>query len=95
ASGSLAYNFTPAANTAYGNNQIQVDISPARFAVYSGDVDQDGVVDATDASLVDNDALNFITGYVMTDVDGNNFVDASDASIVDNNALNFVALSRP
>ncbi|MEO7358424.1 MAG: hypothetical protein ABIY50_12975, partial [Ignavibacteria bacterium] len=42
ASGSLAYNFTPAANTAYGNNQIQVDISPARFAVYSGDVDQDG-----------------------------------------------------
>ncbi len=94
-SGSLAYNFTPAANTAYGNNQIQVDITPVRFGIYSGDVNQDGVVDGTDAALVDNDAFNFLTGYVVSDLTGDEVVDGSDAAIVDNNAFNFVSVVRP
>jgi len=92
----VAYNsFITAAAQAYGNNQIQVDNSPIRFAVYSGDVNQDGVVDGTDAALVDNDAYNFVTGYVNSDVNGDEVVDGSDAAIVDNNAYNFVSVSRP
>jgi len=73
----------------------QVDASPLRFAIYSGDVNQDGIVDGTDASLVDNDAFNFVTGYVGTDVNGDDVVEASDAAIVDNNAFNFVGSITP
>ena len=44
---------------AYGNNEIQVDNSPYNvFAFYSGDVNQDGTIDASDVSAVDNDANN-------------------------------------
>ena len=94
-SGSLIYDFTSSANTAYGSNQIQVDNSPVRFAIYSGDVNQDGVVDGTDAALVDNDAYNFVTGYVATDVNGDYVVDGSDGAIMDNNAFNFVGKITP
>ncbi len=91
----LAYDFSTAANKAYGDIMIQVDASPVRFAVYSGDVNQDGSIDGSDNGLVDNDAYNFISGYVVTDVNGDGIVDASDAFIVDNNSSNFVSVVRP
>ncbi|MBV6477584.1 MAG: hypothetical protein HGGPFJEG_00323 [Ignavibacteria bacterium] len=83
------------ASDAYGSNQVQVDNSPVTFAIYSGDVNQDGVVDATDAGAIDNDASNFVTGYVNTDITGDDLVDATDAAIADNNAFNFVAKIIP
>ncbi len=95
ASGTLTYDFTSAASAAYGDNQVQVDDSPLRFAIFSGDVNQDGIVDAADLSLVDNDAFNSVSGYVSTDVNGDDFVDASDLSVVDNNAFNGVIVERP
>lgn len=95
ASDTLIYDFTTAANKAFGNNMKQVDTSPVRFAIYSGDVNQDGVVDATDAGAIDNDASNFVTGYVNTDITGDDLVDATDAAIADNNASNFVSVIRP
>ncbi len=73
----------------------QVDTSPIRFAIYSGDVDQDEVVGAGDLSLVDNDVFNFATGYVVTDITGNNVTDAVDLAITDNNAFNFVSKITP
>ena len=89
------YNFSGAASLAFGGNQIQVDNSPVRFAIFGGDVNQDGVVDATDAGAIDNDAFSFITGYVNTDLTGDDVVDASDAAIADNNAFNFVTAITP
>ena len=65
----------------------QVDNTPIRFANFSGDINQDGIIDASDISIVDNDAGIALTGYVNSDVTGDNFVDAGDISIVDNNAL--------
>jgi hypothetical protein len=89
------YDLTTAANKSYGSNMILIDNSPVRLAVYSGDVIQDGIVDATDALLIDNDANNFVTGYVKTDVNGDYSVDATDALIVDNNSSNFVSKVTP
>lgn len=89
------YNFADAQSKAFGNNMIQVDTSPLKFAVYSGDVNQDGTVDATDVSTIDNDASNFISGYVVTDLTGDDFVDGTDFAIADNNAANFVSVVRP
>lgn len=76
-------------------NEVQVDDSPLRFAIYSSDVNQDGIVDGTDSALIDNDAANFLAGYLSTDINGDNFIDESDASIADNNASNFVSMVRP
>ncbi len=93
--GSLTYNFSSSNTQAFGNNMKQIDASPVRFAVYSGDVNQDGIVDASDVSTVDNDAFNSLSGYVTSDLNGDDFVDASDLGIVDNNALNAVSVITP
>ncbi len=94
-SSSASYDFSTAIVQAFGNNMKQVDSSPVRFAIFSGDVNQDGVVDAADLSLIDNSSFNFVTGYVSPDVNGDEIVDATDASIGDNNAFNFVAKIVP
>jgi hypothetical protein len=81
---------------AYGNNEIQIDNDPYNvFAFYSGDVNQDGTIDASDLALIDNDASNFVSGYVVTDLTGDDFVDGTDFAIADNNAANFVSVIRP
>ncbi len=95
AGNSLTYNFTTANTQAYGNNMINVDASPTRYAVYNGDVNQDGTIDASDLSETDNDAFSSVSGYVNTDVTGDNFVDAEDVSIVDNNTFNSVSAVTP
>jgi len=91
----LTYNFTTSSTQTFGNNLVQVDNNPIRFAFYSGDVTQDGIVDGNDASIVDNATFNLVTGYVNTDVNGDEVVDGSDAAIVDNNVLNFVSKITP
>ena len=93
--GIIEYDFTASVSQAFGNNQAQADNSPDRYAIYSGDVNQDGTVDATDAGAIDNDAFNFISGYVNTDITGDDNVDATDAAIADNNAYNFVGKVTP
>ena len=91
-SNELTYNFTTSSSQAFGNNLVN---KGSRYCIYSGDVNQDGIVDGNDASDIDNDAYNFITGYVSTDLTGDNIIDASDASIVDNNTKNFVGKITP
>lgn len=66
-----------------------------KVCIFSGDVNQDGIIDAGDLSLVDNDAFNSVSGYVVADLNGDGFVDASDLSIVDNNAFNGIIVMRP
>lgn len=92
---SVTYNFKTDIASAYGNNMIQVDSSPIRYALYGGDVNQDGIVDGTDGILIDNDASNFATGYLSTDLNGDEVIDGSDAVIADNNAANFVSAITP
>jgi hypothetical protein len=92
---SLSYDFTTAAAKAYGDNMLPVDLSPIEFAIYGGDVNQDGTIDATDVSMIDNDAFYFVGGHVLTDLTGDSFVDGTDFAIADNNAANFVSVVRP
>ena len=89
------FNMTSAVTQAFGNNIISVDNSPVRYAMFSGDVNQDGTIDLTDGSLIDNDAFNFASGYVPTDVNGDGTVDLSDAVYADNNGFNFVGKITP
>ena len=80
-----SYDFTISSSKAFGNNMIEV--SAGKFAFYGGDVNQDGIIDATDVSAVDNAAFISVSGYVRTDVTGDGFVDGSDLSITENNTL--------
>ena len=89
------YDFTNANTQAYGNNMIQVNTSPIRFALYSGDVNQDGFVELSDVVSIYNDAGNFVTGYANTDVNGDNLIDLSDLLITYNNAAAFVSKVTP
>ncbi|MBL8008182.1 MAG: proprotein convertase P-domain-containing protein [Ignavibacteria bacterium] len=82
---SLNYNFTLSASSAHGNNLIQVDTGPSRFAVFNGDINQDETVDASDLSQVENDASISLSGYVKSDLNGDDFTDAADVSLVENN----------
>ncbi|MBX7041388.1 MAG: hypothetical protein K1X85_00675 [Ignavibacteria bacterium] len=93
--GTANYDFTSSASQAYGSNMVQVDVSPVEFAVYSGDVNQDGTVDASDLGVIDNDAFTFASGYIPSDLNGDGFADASDYSLADNNAFNFVGRIAP
>lgn len=92
-----SYNFTDAANKAFGSNQVQYpnDNNAITFTMYTGNPNQDACVDATDVSQIDNDAFNFVAGYVSTDVNGNGIVDVIDLSLADNNAFNFVCVAAP
>ncbi len=89
---SLIYNFTNAQNKAFGNN---LTLKGTKWLIYSGDVNQDGAVDATDVQTIDNDASNFVSGYVISDINGDGFVDGTDFTISDNNASNFVGKLVP
>ncbi len=93
--GALSYSFTTIASQAFGNNMTQVNTSPVRFAIYSGDVNQDGTTDAGDLSQVENDAVNSLSGYESSDVTGDDFVDAGDLSIVENNVALGVSAITP
>jgi len=86
------YDFTTSALHAFGSNQI---LKGSEYCNYSGDVNNDGTVDLTDLGLIDNDAANFVTGYVTNDLNGDDAVDISDLSIGDNNASNFVQKITP
>lgn len=88
----MNYNFTIAQTQAYGNNMI---LKANKYCVYSGDVDQDGVIVANDMSIVDNDAFMFASGYLSTDVNGDGIIDAGDILITDNNSYNFINTIHP
>jgi hypothetical protein len=96
-SDSLFYNFDfySSQSKAYGNNLKQVDNSPVIFAVYSGDVNQDGFVDLTDVLTINNDANIFLSGYVVSDLTGNDLVDLTDVLMAYNNSVGFVSVIKP
>ncbi|HRH67850.1 MAG TPA: proprotein convertase P-domain-containing protein, partial [Bacteroidia bacterium] len=54
---SVNYDFTTALNKAFGSNQVQV--SPGKFAIRSGDVNQDGLIESADYSAVENNSQVF------------------------------------
>jgi len=94
-SDSYWYDFSINPDAAYGNNTIQVNTSPVRYPVYSGDVNQNGTLDLADVLLVYNDASEFASGYRNTDVTGNDITDLSDLVLTYNNANSFVSVKKP
>jgi len=95
------YDFTDSISKAYGNNMTFVSTmlnrnsSSGAFSLYTGDVNQDDVIDGTDGALTYNDAANFVTGYVNTDVNGNGVVDGTDIMYIENNSALYISVIKP
>ncbi len=92
---SMTYNFTTAKTKAFGDNMILTDNSPVKYAVYSGDVNQNATVDLNDVLSVYNAASVFSAGYIVNDITGNNLADLNDIILAYNNSTEFVAVVRP
>ncbi len=91
-----AYDFTSAANKAYNSNLIQVSSSPELWAIYGGDVNQDGYVDPLDIALIDQDSFNYVAGAgLSTDINGDGYTDPLDLSIADQNSFNYIGIQKP
>ncbi|MFZ4414811.1 MAG: hypothetical protein ACOYOV_17125, partial [Bacteroidales bacterium] len=91
----INYNFTTAANQAFGSNMKETAPSSGIFALYSGDINQDGLVNLTDLSAVNFSALQIETGYLVNDLNGDGLVNLTDLSAVNFNALQLVAKNTP
>lgn len=88
----VSQSFATPADVLGGNLQLMVDNG---YAIFGGDVNQDGAVDTSDMTDVDNDAANYAAGYLPSDVDGNGGTDTSDMTIVDNNSTLYVGAVTP
>ncbi len=92
-----SYDFSNALSKAYddGVNPPMASMGGNVYAMYGADVNQDGAVDASDMSDIDNDNAIFAFGYNPTDASGDGATDASDISIADNNQQLFLFYARP
>ena len=89
---SLTYDFSSDQAHSFGNNSKLVG---NRFVLFSGDVNQDGSIDSADMSPIDNDAMNYISGYTAADINGDGSIDSADMTSIDNNVANYVTLITP
>jgi sugar lactone lactonase YvrE len=87
------YDFSNLQSRAYGSNQTQ--IAPGLFALYSGDINQDGVIDGLDYNDWETDSNNFAGGYFSTDLNGDGVVDGLDFIYWEQNSNNFVGAVAP
>ena len=92
AGSTITYAFNAPAQAYGGNLLLMID---GTYVIYGGDVNQDGTVDSGDMTPLDNDATNFMVGYLATDVNGDGSVDSGDMTIVDNNATGFISAVTP
>ena len=88
----LYYDFTRDTMQAYGNNMKLIN---GKAHIYSGDVNQDRQIDITDASIVSNDAHEYLLGFSKTDLNGDEIVDSSDMIMVDGNVLRYITARIP
>jgi len=87
-----SYSFDNSTKAYGGNMKHKAD---GTWVIYGGDPNQDGLVDSSDMLLIDNDAANFVTGYVSNDLNGDGLIDSGDMILVDNNASTCVAALTP
>ena len=69
--------------------------SGGKYAIYSGDINQDGGVDIFDMQQAENDASKFSYGYNSSDCNGDKSTDIFDMQLIENNASLFLYTAKP
>ena len=78
-----SYDFTTSASQAFGNNQK--NLGDGRFALYSGDVNQDNQINRSDFDELKDAIQLFPFGYLIKDLTGDYLIESSDFSLLENN----------
>lgn len=86
------YDFSFNQSQAYCSNQILVK---DKYCIYSGEVNQDGIVDLKDQIETYTHSNIFNSGYIHTDLTGDNITDLNDIIIARNNAESFTQAQFP
>jgi hypothetical protein len=92
AASTINYSFTQP-ELVFGNN-LKL-LADGQYALFGGDSNQDGVVNALDMLDVKNHADSFGIDYISEDINGDGIVDALDMILLDNNAAAFVTVILP
>ena len=87
------YDFTNSPAKAYGSNMIEME--PGVWALFSGDLNDDGNVDNSDYTSWETDSNSFLFGNFATDLNGDGNVDNSDYTIWEANSNSFIFASHP
>ncbi len=91
------YDFTINLNSAFsdGNNPAMKNMGQGKYAIYGGDVNQDGGIDIFDLQQTENDASTFQFGYINSDCNGDGGSDIFDLQLIENNNGLFIYYARP
>jgi hypothetical protein len=87
------YDFSNVASKAYGNNMKMLETGVYGF--YSGDINQDGFIEAADYDSLNADTSAFAEGFFNTDLNGDGFVEGGDYDVINSNTAGFVEAIRP
>ncbi len=89
----VVYDFTDEAGKAFGDNQK--DMGGGVFALFAGDVNQDGLLTLGDMILVNSDLRNNLTGYRDTDVNGDGVISTADLIMINRNVRSNIETITP
>jgi PKD repeat protein len=92
AGGTVNYDFSTSSSQAFGNNLLNIN---GTYIIYSGDVNQDGHINAADMTVVDSEANIFKVGYENCDINGDAVVDFTDMVTAEPNILLGISALHP
>lgn len=87
------YDFTNSSTKAYGNNMIEM--GPGKWALYTGEINQDDNIDLVDSQLLETAISNFAFGYEKADFNGDGNVDLLDIAIIEEGINEFIFSMHP
>jgi hypothetical protein len=71
-------------------------VSGGKYALYAGDVNQDGLIDLFDVQITENNAAGgLLFGYDVSDCNGDGLTDIFDIQFIENNSTLSIFASRP
>jgi hypothetical protein len=92
-----SYDFSTSLSSAYtdGFNDAMKSVSGGKYALYAGDVNQDGSIDAFDAQIAENGTTGLFFGYDASDCNGDGLIDIFDLQLIENNSTILIFAARP
>lgn len=79
----VSYDFTSAVSQAFSKN-MKI-LNDGKTSLYSGDVNQDGMISQLDFTALEISKQVFLYGYFTDDLNGDGVIESSDYSLLENN----------
>lgn len=90
---SLSYDFSTSAAQAFGANQV--DVGGGVYAMWSGDLNQDGAIESADYAIMENDVNSIPFGYIISDITGDGVTESADYAQIENNIPFIIFAQKP